>query len=107
MENMNNEIIETTEIDTTDINYNEVEYDEAVESNGNGGKLLVIGGVIAAGAVALAVTQGKKIMKWCEDKTLAKAEKIMAKRALKAAEEDYVDEDVIDAEVIDTEDVAE
>lgn len=107
MENMNNEIIETTEIETTGVDYIDVDYDETVVEKGNGGKLLLVGGLVVAGAAAIVATQGKKIKKWHEDRTLAKAEKIMAKRELEAADEDYVEEEIVDAEVIDAEETEE
>lgn len=73
------------------------DYDLAEAENSGVGKVLLIGGAIVAAGVGLAVAKRKKIKKWLDDRTLAKAEKIIAKREA----DEYVE--VIDAEVIDDE----
>ena len=91
MENMNNEIIETTEIETTDVDYVDVNYDESGEGNGNLGKV-VFGLVIAGGAAAVAVAVKNK------DKIKAK---LTERRIAKLEKQGYVvvsEEDVIAAE---------
>ena len=101
MDNMNNEIIELTEIETTDVDYADVNYDESGEDNGGLGKL-VIGGlvVLGAGAVALAVKNKEKIKNWNTNRKIAKLEKqgyvVVTPDELEAAEEEIEGEEVID-----------
>lgn len=97
---MNEERIETMETENTEIQAMDYDmnYDESGLGESGVGKALLIGGAIVAAGVGLAVTQRKKIKNWLDDRTLAKAEKIKAKRE----EADEVDEEeVIDTEVVE------
>ena len=101
------ERIELMEMENTEIQEvedNDVVYDESESDNGLG-ILPVAVGVLAIGtAIVVGVKKvGPKIVTWCEDKALARAEKIKAKRELEAAKEDEVEVDTIDVEVVDVE----
>lgn len=103
MENMNNEIIETTEIETTDVDYVDVNYDELGECSGSLGKV-VIGGLVllGAGAVALAVKNKEKIKDWNTKRKIAKLEKqgyiVVTAEEVAAAEQEIEGEEVIESE---------
>ena len=101
--------IETMEMENTEIqelDYS-VDYDDSEVCESCVGKALLIGGAIVAAGVGLAVTQRKKIRKWLDDRTLAKAEKIRAKRELiEECEEviiEPVDEEFDDIDDVETE----
>lgn len=100
MENMNNEIIETTEIDTTDIDYIDVDYDESGEDNGGLGKV-VIGGLVllGVGATALIVKNKEKIKDAITKRRIAKLEK-QGYYVVTQEEVDAVEAEIEDAEVI-------
>ena len=107
MENINNEIIETTEIDTTDVNYVDVAYDDSGEGNGGLGKI-VFGGLIllGAGAVALAVKNKEKIKNKATKRKIAKLEK-QGYVVVSPEEFEEAVEEIVDAEVIETEETTE
>lgn len=82
MENMNNEIIETAEIEVAQ----EVAYEES-ESKGIGFGPVVALIAVGGAAIGLGKLAWDKSKTWREERTLAKAEKIMAKRAAEEAAE--------------------
>lgn len=93
--------IETMEMDNTEIQeLAYADYDESGSAEGNGGKALLIAAGIVVAGTGLVIANWKKIKKLREDRTLAKAEKIIAKR--EAAEEIVIEPDDFDEEVVDT-----
>lgn len=98
IETMENENVELVEVD------NDVVYDESGSDEGLG-IIQKIGIVLAVGtAIGIGVKKaGPKFVNWCENKTLARAEKIIAKRELAASKDDEVEVETVDAEVIDVE----
>ena len=101
MENTNYEAMETEYVELVEVD-NDVNYDETDSDKGPGIVPVLVGGLAVVAAIGVGVkTVGPKIVKWCEDKTLARAEKIEAKRALKATEEQEVIIEEDDVDVID------
>lgn len=95
--------IETMEMDNTEIQeLAYADYDESGSAEGNGGKALLIAAGIVVAGTGLAIANWKKIKKWREDRTLAKAEKIIAKREAAEAEEVIIEPDDVNEEVVDT-----
>lgn len=99
--------IESMEMENTEIQEvedNDVIYDDS-ESDKGFGLLPVAVGVLAIGtAIGVGVKKvGPKIVTWCEDRTIAKAEKIKAKRAQETEiyDEDFEEDVVIEPEVIE------
>ena len=98
------ELMETENTEIQEVEDNDVIYDDS-ESDKGFGLLPVAVGVLAIGtAIGVGVKKvGPKIVTWCEDKALARAEKIKAKRALKEAAEEVEEEVIIESEVVDDE----
>jgi hypothetical protein len=86
--------MENTNYEVTEVEVQEVAYDEAEPETGSGiGPLAVVLGLGAA-AVGVGALVWKKTEAWREERTLKKAEKILAKR--EAAEGELVEVEPID-----------
>lgn len=104
MENTNYEAMETENVELVEVENDEVNYDEPVEENGIGIVPVVVGVGLGLTAITVAVKKvGPKIKTGCENLIVNTAEKIKAKRALKAAEENVEVIEENDVDVIDEE----
>jgi hypothetical protein len=105
MENMNNEIIETTEVELIDVDTVDVDMEESVVAKGSGFKKAAGVTLVLAGVAALGKFVWDKTEAYREERTIAKYEKIMAKR--EAAMAATAEEEFVEGEVIDTEETNE
>ena len=108
MENMNNEIIETTDVELIDVDTIDVDMDESCEGNDGAGKVVLgIGLGLLAVAGAVVVKNKDKIKAKLTERRIAKLEKqgyiVVSQEEVDAAEEEIV----VEGEVIDADETEE